>query len=63
MKTTLVLLVLCTFLLFLGCKAEQTVTVTKIIGDHEVVLSNGRSLLVENAYDEAFMVGTVLIIK
>ena len=38
-------------------------TVIEIKGDHELVLSNGKSMYVENAYDEAFMVGTVFIIK
>ena len=41
----------------------EVVTVVEIVGEHEVILSNGRSMLVENAYNEAFEVGSTLIFK
>jgi len=57
------LILICLLVAIVACKHTETVTVTGHNGDHEVLLSNGRSILVENAYSEAYVVGTTLIFK
>ena len=55
---------LCLYLTIITLRyQEKEVTVIGHCGDHEVLFSNGQSILVENAYDEAFAVGTIFIIK
>ena len=42
---------------------EKNYTIIEHKGDHELILSNGKSILVESVYNQAFEIGQVFIIK
>lgn len=47
----------------ISCKSITSVTVTGHYGDHGVLLSNGQTMYVENAYSQAYEIGQIIIIK